>query len=208
MERPKIRQAIIVEGKYDKIKLESVVDALILPTDGFRIFQDKKMRALIKRLAEESGIAVLTDSDTAGFVIRRHLAGLVPGERIVNVYIPDQIGKEKRKAKPSREGKLGVEGMEPAVLLEAFRAAGLLEDAPARAGEPITKMDLYEAGLSGGQGSRALRRALLERLRLPERLSAGALPAVLSRLMSREEFFALCEGLANPDDCNRDKKAL
>lgn len=199
MTRPRIAQAIIVEGKYDKIKLESIVDALILPTDGFRIFKDKEMRALIKKLAKETGLVVLTDSDKAGFVIRRHLMGLVPSSQITHVYIPDCPGKESRKAKPSKEGKLGVEGMAPQILLDALAGAGLLEDCPA-SHPPITKMDLYEAGLSGKDQSRALRQKLLEHLGLPARLSAGALPAVLSRLISREELFSLCRRLQ--DNCN------
>ncbi|HHY53003.1 MAG TPA: DUF4093 domain-containing protein [Clostridiales bacterium] len=205
MTRPRIAQAIIVEGKYDKIKLESIVDALILPTNGFRIFKDKEMRALIKRLAQETGLVVLTDSDKAGFVIRRHLMGLVPASQITHVYIPDCLGKESRKAKPSKEGKLGVEGMEPRILLDALARAGLLEDTP-NPREPITKMDLYEAGLSGREQSRALRQKLLEHLGLPARLSAGALPDVLSRLMSREELFSLC--LRLQEDCNPRQKPL
>lgn len=193
MERPRIRQAVIVEGKYDKIKLDSLIDALILPTDGFRIFKDKEMRALIKRLAAESGIVILTDSDAAGFAIRGHLKGMVPQEAITNVYIPDVRGKESRKAHASKEGKLGVEGIDAKTLLNAFAAAGLLEGSPPA--NTITKMDLYELGLSGGTGSKALRVALCQRLRLPARLSANMLPAVLSRLLTREELFALCEEL-------------
>jgi len=194
-QKPKLSAPLIVEGKYDKIKLESLVDALIIPTDGFRIFKDKKMRELIRRLAEQTGVAVLTDSDTAGFIIRRHLAGIIPPDQIINVYIPDLPGKEKRKSTPSKEGKLGVEGMRPHVLLEALAGAGLLDGGDLPAGEPITKADLYQAGLSGGKNSRALRQALISALDLPARLSATALPAVLSRLLSREEFFALCDKL-------------
>ncbi len=189
-ERPRIRPVVIVEGKYDKIALEAVVDALILPTDGFRIFKDKEMRALIKRLAQRDGVAVLTDSDSAGFLIRRHLQGLCPPERVTHVYIPDRPGKEPRKAKPSRAGTLGVEGMAPALLLGAFRAAGLLDDAPPPAKSAITRMDLFEAGLSGGESSRALREKLLAALDLPRRLSGKALAGVLARLITREELFA------------------
>lgn len=205
MSRPRISKAIIVEGKYDKIKLESIVDALILPTDGFRIFKDKEMRALIKKLAEETGLVILTDSDGAGFIIRRHLMGLVPAHQITNVYIPDRMGKESRKSKPSKEGKLGVEGMEPQILLDALSRAGLLEHSPAPR-QAITKMDLYEAGLSGRDQSRALRQKLMEHLGLPARLSAGALPAVLSRLMDRKDFFTLCQRLQ--DDCIPSEKPL
>jgi len=190
--RPRLRQAVIVEGKYDKIKLETVVDALIIVTDGFRIFKDKEMRVLIRKLAEKSGIVVITDSDAAGFLIRRHLTGIVPADTITNVYIPELCGKEPRKAHASREGKLGVEGMPPAVLLDALRRAGLLDEEGSVCGG-ITKTDLYDAGLSGGTNSAAMRRALLGELGLPGRISAGALPEVLSRLMDRDELFAMCE---------------
>lgn len=195
MERPRLRQAVIVEGKYDKIKLESVVDALILPTDGFRIFQNKETRGLIRQLAEQDGIIVLTDSDRAGFLIRQHLTGLVPAEQITHVYIPQLPGKEARKVHPSKEGTLGVEGMEPGILLDALKAAGLLEAEARPDREPITRMDLYEAGLSGGANSRALRQRLLVRLGLPAGISTGALPEVLSRFLEREEFFRLCAQL-------------
>ena len=191
---------MIVEGKYDKIKLESIVDALIIPTDGFRIFRDAGMRSLIRRLAARTGIAVLTDSDSAGFVIRRHLAGIVPPDQIINLYIPDLPGKEKRKASHSKEGKLGVEGMDSRLLLETLEKAGLLGDSAPPAREPVTKADMYDAGLSGGPNSRALRAALIDELGLPARLSAPALPAVLTRLLGREEFFALCERLAAQKD--------
>jgi len=199
-EKPRLNAPLIVEGKYDKIKLESLVDALIIPTDGFRIFKDKKMRDLIRKLSAQSGIAVLTDSDAAGFLIRRHLGGIVAPDKIINVYIPDLMGKEKRKSKPSREGKLGVEGMEPGVIFEALKNAGLLDGGGIPDREPITKMDLYQAGLSGGPDSRALRGALIAALDLPSRLSAPALPGVLSRLLGREEFFALCKALQKPEN--------
>lgn len=191
-EKPRLAAPLIVEGKYDKIKLETVVDALIIPTDGFRVFKDKKMRGLIRSLAARTGVAVLTDSDKAGFVIRGHLASIIPPEQVVNVYIPDMKGKEKRKREHSKEGKLGVEGMDPDVLLSALESAGLLNTRPQAQRPPITKSDLYDAGLSGGANSRALRAALIAKLNLPERLSATALPGVLSRLLTREEFFALC----------------
>ena len=190
-EKPLLKIPLIVEGKYDKIKLESLVDALIIPTDGFRIFKDGKMRALIRRLAEQNPVAILTDSDKGGFLIRRHLSGILPPERIINVYIPDILGKEKRKRTYSKEGKLGVEGMAPDLLLKALEEAGLLRENQTGRGEPITKLDLFEAGLSGGADSRALREALAARLNLPARISAPALPALLSRLLTREAFFAL-----------------
>lgn len=188
-----VREAIVVEGKYDKIKLSSLVDGLIIETDGFRIFRDKEKMKLLRRLAATRGLVVLTDSDSAGFLIRHRLTGSIPAEQIKNAYIPDLFGKEKRKAAPSKEGKLGVEGVPAETILEALRRAGVGADvekrqAPAR---KITKTDLYLAGLSGGQGSAEKRRALLRRLGLPEHLSACSMPEVLSSLMSYEEFQSL-----------------
>ncbi len=188
-----VREAIVVEGKYDKIKLSSLVDGLIIETDGFRIFRDREKMELLRRLAATRGLVVLTDSDSAGFLIRHRLTGSIPAEQIKNAYIPDLFGKEKRKAAPSKEGKLGVEGVPAETILEALRRAGVGADvekrqAPAR---KITKTDLYLAGLSGGQGSAEKRRALLRRLGLPEHLSASSMPEVLSSLMSYEEFQSL-----------------
>ena len=194
-QKPQLSTPLIVEGKYDKIKLESLVDALIIPTDGFRIFQDERMRALLRRLAEQGRVAVLTDSDRAGFLIRRHLSGILPPDKIVNVYIPDILGKERRKRAPSKEGKLGVEGISSDLLIRALEEAGLLGETEAGRGEPITKLDLFEVGLSGGADSRALREALADRLNLPARITAPALPALLSRLLTRQAFFALCAEL-------------
>ena len=184
-----IRQAIIVEGKYDKIKLSSLVRAVILPTNGFRIFRDAEMLQLIRHYAVTTGILILTDSDRAGFRIRNYLRGAVPEGDIRNLYIPDIFGKEKRKEKPSAEGKLGVEGMEAEILRETFRRAGVLAgEAPA--GEPITRNDLYFAGLSGRPDCVEKRRALQRELGLPELLSAQALAEVLGSMMTREEFLA------------------
>lgn len=184
-----IRQAIIVEGKYDKIKLASLVRAVILPTNGFRIFQDREMLALIRHYARTTGILILTDPDRAGFRIRNYLRGAVPEGDIRDVYIPDIFGKEKRKEKPSAEGKLGVEGVEADILREAFRRAGVLAD-EVPAGEPITRNDLYFAGLSGRPDCAEKRRALQRELGLPELLSAQALAEVLGSMMTREEFLA------------------
>ena len=175
----RIREAIIVEGRYDKNTLAQVVDAPILETSGFGIFHDSQRLALLRRLAETRGIIVLTDSDGAGFVIRN----------------PDVAGKERRKRTASKEGKLGVEGMRPEVLLEALRRAGATiegEDAPLP-GARITKADLYAAGLTGGADSRAARQRLLEQLDLPEHLSTNALLEVLNALMTREAFRNLCK---------------
>lgn len=187
-----IRQAVIVEGKYDKIKLASLVRAVIIPTNGFGIFQDKERLELIRYYARTTGILILTDSDRAGFRIRSYLKGAVPEGSIRNVYIPDVFGKEKRKAKPSAEGKLGVEGMEAKVLREALEKAGVLtEEQPCT--DPITKADLYFAGLSGTPDSAKRRRALQQKLGLPSMLSAGALLEVLGSMMTREAFLRLTD---------------
>jgi len=195
MEKPRIRQAIIVEGKYDKIKLESLFDALILTTDGFRIFKDAKMRALIKTLAREQGIILLTDPDSAGFLIRGHLSGLVPPEQVTHIYIPELSGKEQRKARPSKEGSLGVEGIPAKIILGVFADAGLPDDLCYDKSAVITKQDLYDAGLSGCGNSRQLRGALIRELGLPSRLSASALPGVLSRIMTRDGFYEIARRL-------------
>lgn len=192
----RVKEAVIVEGKYDRIKLSSIIDGLILETDGFRIFQDRERMALLRRLAETRGLLVLTDSDAAGFLIRNHLAGSIPPGRIKNAYIPDLYGKEKRKAKPSKEGKLGVEGVPVGMILEALRRAGVgMEEEQTRTGPAITKTDLYFAGLSGGPQSARKRKELLRRLSLPEHLSANSMPEVLSTFLSREEFLQLAAEL-------------
>lgn len=190
----RIREAIIVEGRYDKNTLAQIVDAPILETSGFGIFHDRQRLALLRRLAETRGIIVLTDSDGAGFVIRNYLRGAIDPSQVKRAYIPDIAGKERRKRTASKEGKLGVEGMRPDVLLEALRRAGATiegEDAPAP-GTCITKADLYAAGLTGGADSKAARQRLLAQLDLPEHLSTNALLEVLNALMSREEFQKLC----------------
>ncbi|MBQ7002558.1 MAG: DUF4093 domain-containing protein [Oscillospiraceae bacterium] len=185
-----IRQAIIVEGKYDKIKLSSLVKAVIIPTHGFRIFKDEETLALIRHYAETTGILILTDSDRAGFRIRSYLKGAIPNGNIRNLYIPDVFGKEKRKEKPSAEGKLGVEGMEAEVLRAAFEKAGVLT-AHSQTGDPITKTDLYLAGLSGTPDSAARRRAFQTELGLPSMLTASSLLEVLNSMVTREEFLAM-----------------
>ena len=185
-----IREAIIVEGRYDKNTLAQIVDAPILETSGFGIFHDRQRLALLRRLAETRGIIVLTDSDGAGFVIRNYLRGAIDPSQVKQAYIPDIAGKERRKRTASKEGKLGVEGMRPDVLLEALRRAGATiegEETPA-AGARITKADLYAAGLTGGADSKAARQRLLAQLDLPEHLSTNALLEVLNALMTREEF--------------------
>ena len=189
----RIKEVIVVEGRYDKNTLSQVVDAAILETSGFGIFNDAAKRRLLKTLAETRGLIVLTDSDGAGFLIRNHIRGIVDPKLVKHAYIPDISGKERRKEKASKEGKLGVEGMRPEVLIEALKRAGatfddsLAEQRPAQ----ITKADLYAKGLSGREGSAEKRRQLLQKLGLPERMSADAMLDVLNALMDRESFYRL-----------------
>lgn len=185
----RLKQAIIVEGKYDKIKLESVVDAVILTTEGFGIYKDREKLALIRAFAERDGIIILTDSDAAGFQIRNFLRGSVSGGKIYHAYIPDVFGKEARKDKPSKEGKLGVEGFSPEALTLALSEAGVESESSARA-PWLTQADLMDDGLCGGEGSSALRKALLRRLKLPERLNTRGFLEVLNRLYEPEEYRA------------------
>jgi ribonuclease M5 len=194
----KIKEAIVVEGRYDKNTLSQLVDTLILTTDGFQVFQRKDKAALLRRVAAKRGLIVLTDSDGAGFVIRNHLKGIIPQNQLKQCYIPDVYGKEKRKKTPGKEGKLGVEGMSPAVLEEALRRCGatiLGEAAKERNQEEITRLDLFQAGLSGGENSAAKRKALLKRLDLPEHLSANALVQVLNTILTKEEFQTVLQEL-------------
>ena len=187
----RIREAIVVEGKYDQNTLRQLVDTAVIPTHGFGVMKDRELLAFLRTVAEKRGLIILTDSDGAGFVIRNFLKGALPKERVRHAYIPDMAGKERRKKAPGKEGKLGVEGMEPAVLLEALRRAGatfLDEAAEAPAGTPITKADLYEWGLSGGPDSREKRLALLKTLNLPSHMSANALLEALNLLYTKETF--------------------
>lgn len=189
----RVKETVIVEGKYDKIKLSSVIDGVIIPTNGFTVFKDRETLEIIRYFAAATGIIILTDSDSAGFKIRSFIKGAVKNGRIVNVYIPDIFGKERRKTAPSKEGKLGVEGMEKEIILEAFRKAGITaEEQPANS-DPITRLDLYEAGLSGGENSSGKRRLMLAELGLPELLTAKGMTEILNTLMTRREFFALAE---------------
>lgn len=182
-----LKQPIIVEGKYDRIKLESVVDSLIITTDGFGIYKDKEKMALIRSFAEKDGIIILTDSDSAGFQIRSHIKSCIKNGKIYNVYIPDIFGKERRKEKPSKEGKLGVEGMNIAVLEQAFIETGIFSELqPAE--KWLSRADLLSDGLIGGQGSALLRKRLLCELKLPEHLSTSGLLEVLNRLYTREQY--------------------
>ncbi len=189
----RIKEVIVVEGRYDKNTLSQVVDAAILETSGFGIFNDAAKRRLLKTLAETRGLIVLTDSDGAGFLIRNHIRGIVDPRLVKHAYIPDISGKERRKEKASKEGKLGVEGMRPEVLIEALKRAGAtFDDSPAeQRPAQITKADLYAKGLSGREGSAEKRRQLLQKLGLPERMSADAMLDVLNALMDRESFYRL-----------------
>ena len=187
----RIREAIVVEGRYDKNTLSQVVDTLILETAGFGIFRDPEKLALLRRAAEKRGLIVLTDSDGAGFVIRNRIRCAVPARYVKHAYIPDVCGKERRKKRAGREGKLGVEGMPPAVLEAVLRRAGatFLEEEPQEqaGGPPLTKADLMAAGLTGTPDSAARRLALLQKLELPGHMSANALLDVLNGCYSREE---------------------
>lgn len=187
-----VKEVIVVEGRYDKNTLRQVVDAVVIETSGFGIFNDAQKQKLLRRMAEARGLIVLTDPDGAGFVIRNFIKSCVPPERLKQAYVPDIRGKEKRKARPSREGKLGVEGMRAEILTEALRRAGAtFEDAQSpRAGQMITKADLYRLGLSGRENSARKRAELIRELDLPEHLSADALLDVLNATMSREEFLS------------------
>ena len=187
-----IDEVIVVEGRYDKNTLSQLVDATIVETDGFGVFSNAEKLALLRRLADERGLVVLTDSDGAGFVIRNFLKGAIDPARVKHAYIPDVRGKEKRKARPGKEGKLGVEGMKPEVLLAALERAGVnaLETQSASAPR-LTKAELYAFGLSGRPDSAARRAALLQKLGLPERLAPNALLDVLNALYSREQLLAL-----------------
>ena len=185
-------RAIVVGGKYDKIKLSSMVDGVIICTGGFRVYKDKEMQTMLRALAKKQGLAVLTDSDTAGFKIRGFLRSICGKENIVDVYIPDLYGKEKRKDHPSKEGKLGVEGVPEEVLQKAFADAGIGAELVLQKKDPITKMDLFELGLSGRAESALRRKQLMKHLTLPEHLTTNALVTVLDALMSREELFLTC----------------
>ena len=185
----KIREAIVVEGRYDKNTLSQIVDAPILETAGFGIFKDEQQLGLLRRVAESRGLIIFTDSDGAGFVIRNHLKSCIDGKYLKHAYIPDISGKERRKAAPGKEGKLGVEGMRQEIILEALRRAGATIEGEERAQTvAITKQDLMELGLSGGAGSSEKRRRLLKKLDLPEHMSTNAMLEALNLLYGRERL--------------------
>lgn len=194
----KIDRAVIVEGRYDKIKLSSILDAVIIETEGFGIFNNKEKQELIRKLADTKGILILTDSDSAGFKIRSFIKGIVPADQIKHAYIPDIFGKEKRKTEPSKEGKLGVEGVKVDIIIDALEKAGVLcEETEDKGRREITKLDLYEDGLSGKPDSDALRKKLLSLLDLPERLTSNALLQVLNTFLTYEEYKKAVEDIKN-----------
>lgn len=185
----KIREAIVVEGRYDKNTLSQIVDAPILETAGFGIFKDRQQMALLRRVAEKRGLIVFTDSDGAGFVIRNHIKSAIPGKYLKHAYIPDIPGKERRKSAPGKEGKLGVEGMTPEIILAALKNAGATMDGEQMpAPQSITKQDMMALGLSGGSNAAERRKALLKKLNLPEHMSANAMLQALNLLYTREEL--------------------
>jgi ribonuclease M5 len=184
----KLKQAVIVEGKYDKIRLESLLDATIIQTDGFAIFKDKEKQRLIRRLAEKNGILILTDSDSAGFKIRSFIGSTVNQNDIIHAYIPDIFGKESRKTEPSKEGKIGVEGVSEDIIMQALANAGVLCESTPEPERPITKLDLYELGFAGGEDSAKRRAAMLRYYSFPERLSANSLIKVLNCVTTYERF--------------------
>ena len=191
----RIKEAIVVEGRYDKNTLSQIVDAPVFETSGFGIFKDKQQMALLRRVAETRGLIVFTDADGAGFVIRNHIKSAIPGKYLKHAYTPDIFGKERRKAAPGKEGKLGVEGMSREIILEALRKAGAtVEGEKSIAPSQITKQDLMDLGLSGGPNSSEKRLALLKKLDLPERMSPNAMLQALNLLYSLDELKEMVNG--------------
>ena len=188
-----LKSPVIVEGKYDKITLENVIDTLIIATDGFRIFKDKQKCAMIRKLAQNNGIIIMTDSDSAGALIRAYIKKIVGDSEIINVYVPTLPGKEKRKSAPSKEGFLGVEGMSAQTIRESLEKSGVFSCEKDKNRRKITKNDMFCLGLSGVQNSGEKRKALLKKLELPESLSSSAMLDVLNNLYTYEEFCEVCE---------------
>lgn len=192
----RLDRPVIVEGKYDKIALKNIVDALIITTDGFGIFKNKEKCDLIRRLARKNGVIIMTDSDSAGAVIRSYIKKIVSDCEIINVYVPELQGKEKRKAKPSKSGLIGVEGMSPEIIEDALRKSGVfsVRDEERR---KITKADMFAFGLSGREDSREKRKSFLRQLGLPESLSSSAMLDVLNNCFTFEEFNKKAETFKN-----------
>lgn len=192
MDKKKLRQAVVVEGKYDQNTLRQLVDTAVFATNGFADMKDPALLRLLRHAAQTTGLIILTDSDGAGFLIRNTLKGMLPKEGVLHAYIPDIPGKERRKAAPGKEGLLGVEGMRPEIILQALRDAGgeFADSCEQPTREPITKQDFFALGLSGKPDSAARRGALLKELDLPAHMSANALLQAVNTLFSREEFLA------------------
>ncbi|MCM1285322.1 MAG: DUF4093 domain-containing protein [Acetobacter sp.] len=190
----KIKEAVIVEGRYDKLKLSNILDTMIIETNGFGIFKDKSKLKFIRKLAKERGIIILTDSDHSGFQIRNYISSGIPKEQIKHVYIPDIFGKEKRKDKPSKEGKLGVEGMTDKLLAELFEKAEITATETVRE-NPVTNFDLFDLGFSGTINAKENKKKLLKKLDLPEFLSSNSLLSYINSSMSKEEFITLADSL-------------
>lgn len=194
----KINEAVIVEGKYDKIKLSGILDTIIIETDGFAIFKDKEKQKMIRFLAEKRGLVILTDSDSAGFKIRSFIKGITKCENVKNVYIPDVYGKEKRKTEFSKEGKLGVEGMKAQVIIDGLKKAGVIcDEDDKKTSREITHTDFFEDGISGGENSSRTRKALARELELPERISSSSLLKIINSYMTYEEYKNSIEKINN-----------
>ncbi len=194
----RIKETIIVEGRYDVNTLRQCVEAHVIETSGFGIFNNSEKRKLLEILAKKNGLVVLTDSDGAGFVIRNYLRGIIKDGTVKHAYIPEISGKERRKAQAGKAGLLGVEGMTPEIIIESLRRAGAtFEDEDSVMCGGITKRDMYEDGLSGGENSANLRRRLAERMDLPSLLSANALLAAINIIYTREEYKAAVSGIKN-----------
>ncbi len=196
----KTDKIIVVEGKYDKIKLSSVIDAVIIETDGFAIFKDKQKQKMLRMLADKKGLVVLTDSDSAGFTIRNFISSFVPKEKIVNAYIPDIYGKEKRKEASSKEGKLGVEGMPVDVIKTALEQAGVLCESTQKEKRVVTKTDFFDDGLTGGADSKQKRLALLKYLSLPERMTTNSLLEIINSFMTYDDYKQALEALGKAEN--------
>ena len=188
----RIKETVIVEGNYDKIKVLSAVEANVIVTDGFRIFKNKEMQMLIRRIAQTDGIVILTDSDRAGFLIRNFIKSCTAGERVLHAFIPEIKGKEKRKREPGKEGLLGVEGMHNDIIIDAFRKSGVSfdEEPKKEQKEPITKLDLYQAGLYGRENSREKRMEFLKKNQLPQKITPNMLVDILNTLFTKEDLFS------------------
>lgn len=194
----KINEAVIVEGKYDKIKLSGILDTIIIETDGFAIFKDREKQNMIRFLAEKRGLVILTDSDSAGFKIRSFIKGITKCENVKNVYIPDVYGKEKRKTEFSKEGKLGVEGMKAQVIIDGLKKAGVIcDENDKKTSREITHTDFFEDGISGGENSSRTRKALARELELPERISSSSLLKIINSYMTYEEYKNIIEKINN-----------